>query len=882
MNDPTTFTSFSTSRVSNNSEYLQHNRIRKGILMGFKITTPDGLQYEYGMFNGSYDPNYLTDVEFSADIFNQFYFGDYHTAWYLKKITASNREFVEFFYERGHAILQLGETFSFYKAEGQSSKGFLGFNFAAPSAYTQEAKRELHGRFTSPMYLSKIKSNSTIIDFNRSETTELQFNYDKIAGQILDVSRFYDRNYYCLLPGRPMLLTKREKIEGNFSPGLTEVSTNHYEIVRHDGIFEGLDFNKLKWFKLDNISITSRTDNSLIGEWLFKYNNEASERLKLLSLEERGKNGMSLPPYEFKYDTSKTLPEYNSFLVDHWGYYNGRFAEVITSDESSLKNYKGLREPVEEFLYPGSLVQVITPMGGSKIFKYEPNRYNRVVKRNVTTGAFYVENLIEETKMGGGLRIKEVIEKYEEGTPEITHRYTYTNGVLLGDIQYYWPNHKAKLLNGSEYTSTRFVTESFLPLSQNPEGGEVSYEEVKHEQVGKGWSIYEFTNFLSNSDEAGLSIDAEKSPYSPFTSRGFERGLLNAVRNYEKANSANAISSQVFKYKVNPAFDDDFIRAVEAKGTTLFGADEINSIEGTAYKHYLHPYQIENKTISVLDKSSGTYYITKEEYDYDIDPVPYNDNNLKEVRKISSTGEVVKIRYTHPKDYSVENGDPVLTGLNSLINNQLFDIVVSEEKSVKPMNEAEFSIIKYTLNTFKKTSQEFPVLKDFYDLKISEPVTSHTTQIGPTSFNKDPKMSLEGSFDKYDEFGNPLQYTGKDGVSIAMLYGYGRAYPVAKIRNCLYNDVLNILGQTVIDELNNAPGSDDEIRLKLLPLRSSSLLEESEIITYSYSPLVGMTSQTDPNGNTFYYEYDDFGRLTGVKDQEGNIVKANHYNYKVR
>ena len=50
--------------------------------------------------------------------------------------------------------------------------------------------------------------------------------------------------------------------------------------------------------------------------------------------------------------------------------------------------------------------------------------------------------------------------------------------------------------------------------------------------------------------------------------------------------------------------------------------------------------------------------------------------------------------------------------------------------------------------------------------------------------------------------------------------------------------------------------------------------------TYTYKPLVGMTSQTDAKGMTTYYEYDAFQRLKTVKDQNGNILKQTDYHYK--
>ena len=40
-----------------------------------------------------------------------------------------------------------------------------------------------------------------------------------------------------------------------------------------------------------------------------------------------------------------------------------------------------------------------------------------------------------------------------------------------------------------------------------------------------------------------------------------------------------------------------------------------------------------------------------------------------------------------------------------------------------------------------------------------------------------------------------------------------------------------------------------------------------------------MTSSTDVNGRTTYYEYDNMGRLQYVKDNEQNIIKKINYHY---
>jgi YD repeat-containing protein len=49
--------------------------------------------------------------------------------------------------------------------------------------------------------------------------------------------------------------------------------------------------------------------------------------------------------------------------------------------------------------------------------------------------------------------------------------------------------------------------------------------------------------------------------------------------------------------------------------------------------------------------------------------------------------------------------------------------------------------------------------------------------------------------------------------------------------------------------------------------------------TYTHEPLWGVTSETDPSGRSIFFEYDNFGRLKCVKDEDGKILKDHRYNY---
>ncbi|MCF6407316.1 hypothetical protein L3C95_30760 [Chitinophaga filiformis] len=53
----------------------------------------------------------------------------------------------------------------------------------------------------------------------------------------------------------------------------------------------------------------------------------------------------------------------------------------------------------------------------------------------------------------------------------------------------------------------------------------------------------------------------------------------------------------------------------------------------------------------------------------------------------------------------------------------------------------------------------------------------------------------------------------------------------------------------------------------------------AQMVSVCYEPLVGMTSQSDAAGRITYYEYDGFGRLKVIRDNDGQVLKVFDYQY---
>ena len=140
------------------------------------------------------------------------------------------------------------------------------------------------------------------------------------------------------------------------------------------------------------------------------------------------------------------------------------------------------------------------------------------------------------------------------------------------------------------------------------------------------------------------------------------------------------------------------------------------------------------------------------------------------------------------------------------------------------------------------------------DTSVVRPVSYFYRDGGNNAFEK------QSDYTYYDS-GKLKSKTGLDNLTTIYLWGYSYQYPVAEIKNASWEQVESIIGDAEAFAAAEIPDG-------MLLARLRTELPSAQVTVYTYEPLVGITSSTDPRGHTTYYEYDDVGRLVRVKEGE--------------
>lgn len=214
--------------------------------------------------------------------------------------------------------------------------------------------------------------------------------------------------------------------------------------------------------------------------------------------------------------------------------------------------------------------------------------------------------------------------------------------------------------------------------------------------------------------------------------------------------------------------------------------------------------------------------------------------------------------------------DPLLKPIFEL---QLRNMVLPLEQTKWQANKlVQASFTQYDFSALPET-MVYPRFIKFINLGAASASFTPSVISGNT-------LGIDGRYTNEIQFlyehGNLAELTKRDGIPVTYVWGYQQNFPVAKITGASLQS-LKAMASPLNTALLSNPSNDEELRTELGKLRVAFPL--SEVQTYTYQPTIGVSSETDNNGRTTYYEYDALQRLALVRDYARNIVKRLQYRY---
>ncbi len=495
-----------------------------------------------------------------------------------------------------------------------------------------------------------------------------------------------------------------------------------------------------------------------------------------------------------------------------------------------------------------------------------------------------------------GNRIQKIILDDAKGNT-ITKEYEYDdpNGDPSGKVfslpVYY---HIENPLQNAILFSRKYGARPGSPLTYE-QGNHEGYEYVTEYLVGdngrEGKTEYRFTTV----PDGGKFYEF---PYTPAIDNEWLRGKPIDIIHYKKEHGAYSEIQSVhneYRYGDFSDFPSFFSQPIFPVGQNrvyektkrryylplmvFFNQDATygDPDEHNEYKVYYHTSGTQHlhSTTETTFSDNGDELINETTYHYNYD----NHYQLSETRTKTSDNEPIITKTYYPDDiltaYSYKDDSTIKGGL-------LNDYIATDRLKKDDLHQV--STPKQTETYVDKDNDGVADSNELISLQRTNFYEPHTDLVLPKEV-----QTLKGIYNsstnalqdriiyhEYDDTGNPIELSKADGTHIVYVWGYNGEYPVAKIENATKSqvDALNLNTNLI----NNTGTSDSAMRSELHKIRTG--LSNAMVTTYTYAPLIGLTSVTDPKGYTMYYEYDTFNRLEFVKDDDDNILSENEYNYK--
>lgn len=593
--------------------------------------------------------------------------------------------------------------------------------------------------------------------------------------------------------------------------------------------------------------------------------------------------------YNFTYYELPDNGQSQYLYSDIWGYYNvssqvnsqlNYLDERYKNDEigtlSGSKKLKDLshwqsqmvwvnRESNDNTSHAFSLKTIFYPTGGYTEYIYEPNQYEDWSKPE------------RPVIIGAGQRIKKIISKTDNASKPITTvfkygenecGYSYMNQLNRSKIHhnYVKEHHTINVETvGIAYhqritTTANYSSRKSFESDLNAEPGIVYSQVAKYqydgnEHLGKTVSYYNVDSGLPYGTSQ-YSCGSNNSHFNhsdrDYVSTYYmgKKAFMDSTKVYDRTN--NLIQKELYKHSWN------------SSSGTFNGvrASQIGSIVGSGWSLYFIHNDLNSilhadlfvsmrtwtniKGVALLTNKITTTYeggkaITTVQTNH------YNSKNqLSQMFLTNSTGANIIKTYKYPFDFNIYP-------YTEMVSKNMISTVI--EQTTKNNNK----VIGWKKNHYFQDA-----------IKTNNLILPQKVET-----SSDGAARTDLTYDLYDEKGNLLQYTTLGGRSTSYLWSYNYQYPVAEIKNATYDEVKQALGSVSPESISSLSQPNMTV---INSLRDK--LPNALITTYTYKPLAGIETITDPRGVVTTHEYDEFGQLKFIKDNNGHLIEEYKYNYR--
>jgi YD repeat-containing protein len=354
-------------------------------------------------------------------------------------------------------------------------------------------------------------------------------------------------------------------------------------------------------------------------------------------------------------------------------------------------------------------------------------------------------------------------------------------------------------------------------------------------------------------------------------------------------------------YKEDPRIDQEIKAFLASKKydviceNTIPSDDEINAFDLFTFSYFRKWVYVDTVRTWTYDDKGQSYVelLSISEYSNPAHALPTKQTTY------SSDGKTNTVIYSYPQDIKLTGSAE--TARQGLVSNYILSPVLQQQ--VNKSNSSLFTV---------KTDY------DAFGTNMFLP-RSQYLQMGNNPIEK------RVDYTNYNNYGKILEQSKTNDVKHAYIWGYNNIYPIAEVVNASVKDIFytsfeDVEGnstdgdsktgrkskidgyQKILSNISNGQyllsywqksGSAWTLQTSTVTVSSgtytislSGQIDEvrfypstAQMITYTYDPLIGMTSQSDANNRITSYEYDALGRFFLVRDNDNNILKMYCYNY---